>query len=203
MAVTPTIGYFNSDGISKQIDAINKEYAFAVEAVRLSSRENLLDLNPDLLWFDYYGGDTFQNEDPIFDWVYNGGSLVLHDSDGNALRSNPDLFGLNLTYENGGGDNLDIYGDNVAKAFAIIDDNYLDGGNSSYHGYWLKDSLPEDATPVLHVGDDPSKAAGFFYEYGEGSIFMTTIPNEYYLDGNGGEEYGKYIDDFSRAVVAN
>ena len=32
---------------------------------------------------------------------------------------------------------------------------------------------------------------------------FTTIPNEYYLDGNGNEEYGKYIDDFSRALVAN
>lgn len=60
-----------------------------------------------------------------------------------------------------------------------IDSTMFDGGNSSNHGYVTLASLPAGAVPLLTTGD-PNHVVAFTYPYGDGMVFYSTIPLDYY-----------------------
>ena len=65
-----------------------------------------------------------------------------------------------------------------------IDDSTPDGGNFSNHGFAIAGSLPGTAKLVLSTSD-PTHIVTFLYTYGAGAVMYSSIPLDYYLDGNG------------------
>lgn len=65
-----------------------------------------------------------------------------------------------------------------------IDGRMFDGGNSSSHGYVNLATLPTGAVPLLTNGD-PNQVVAFVYPYGNGHVFYSTIPLDYYSRGSG------------------
>lgn len=66
----------------------------------------------------------------------------------------------------------------------LIDDTMFDGGNSSSHGYVDLATLPPGAIPLLTNGT-PNQVVAFVYPYGNGHVFYSTIPLDYYSNGSG------------------
>ena len=60
-----------------------------------------------------------------------------------------------------------------------IDDNTFDGGNSSSHGYVELSTLPPGAIPLLTNGN-PNQVVAFVYPHGNGQVFYSTIPLDFY-----------------------
>ena len=65
----------------------------------------------------------------------------------------------------------------------IVDNTTLDGGNLSDHGYSVAASLPGTAALILTRADQ-TQIVTFGYQFGAGSVIYSTIPLDYYLDGN-------------------
>ena len=66
----------------------------------------------------------------------------------------------------------------------VIGNTTLDGGNSSSHGYTLLPTLPAGAVPVFSQ-TDVTHIVDFYYSYGAGSVYYSTIPLDFYLNGFG------------------
>jgi hypothetical protein len=62
-----------------------------------------------------------------------------------------------------------------------LNNDSLDSGNYSRHGYASVGSLPAGAVVILSTGD-PSQAVMFSYRYGTGYVIYSAIPLDYYLD---------------------
>lgn len=63
-----------------------------------------------------------------------------------------------------------------------IHNTMFDGGNSSSHGYVDLATLPPGAIPLLTNGA-PHQVVAFVYPYGNGHVFYSTIPLDYYSRG--------------------
>jgi hypothetical protein len=61
----------------------------------------------------------------------------------------------------------------------------LDGGNFSNHGYALLATLPAGAIALLNVDGDATHIVDFFYSFGNGGVYYSTIPLDFYLAGAG------------------
>src|SRR5262249_14409757 len=55
----------------------------------------------------------------------------------------------------------------------------------SNHGWVLGATLPAGALPILSAGPNPANVVAFSYSLGNGSVYYSTIPLDFYLDGNG------------------
>jgi len=134
----------------------------------------------------------------IESWVRDGGSFIVHDRFvANTIgvpQSNPFLIGAPTTlvqrdFSNGA--DLDLIPMNNTLVTngngpgGAIDNLTLDGGNFSNHGYALAETLPVGATGILSAGPDPDKVAAFSYGLGSGSVYYSTIPLDFYLEGFG------------------
>ena len=73
----------------------------------------------------------------------------------------------------------------TAGPYGVLNNASLDGGNSSAHGYVLQSTLPLGAKPILCVGGNTNEVVDFTYTLGGGLEYYSTIPIDYYLDGNG------------------
>jgi len=71
--------------------------------------------------------------------------------------------------------------------FGILNNTSLDGGTSSTHGYVTASTLPGGAVVYMSNGN-AAQAVGFSYGYGAGTVYYSTIPLDYYLDGDGPAE---------------
>lgn len=60
-----------------------------------------------------------------------------------------------------------------------INNGTFDGGNSSSHGYVALSTLPPGAIPLLTNGN-ASQVVAFVYPHGNGMVFYSTIPLDYY-----------------------
>lgn len=64
-----------------------------------------------------------------------------------------------------------------------ITDETFDGGNYSSHGYVELSTLPKGAVPLLTTSD-PEHVVAFVYPHGEGTVFYSTMPIDYYSQSN-------------------
>jgi Bacterial pre-peptidase C-terminal domain len=127
-------------------------------------------------------------------WVQGGGVFVVHDRFVAAGFSgtNPLLIGApgaiahhDSTY----GADLNVIppGDTLVTngPFGSISNATLDGGTSSDQGWVDAFTLPSTTVPILSAGPSVSNVASFSYEAGAGTVYYSTIPLDYYLDGSG------------------
>lgn len=134
----------------------------------------------------------------IESWVRDGGSFIVHDrfvaNTTGVPQSNPFLIGAPTTLvqrDFSNGRDLDLIPMNNTLVTngngpgGAIDNLTLDGGNFSNHGYALAETLPVGATSILSAGPDPDKVAAFSYGLGSGSVYYSTIPLDFYLEGFG------------------
>lgn len=134
----------------------------------------------------------------IESWVRDGGSFIVHDrfvaNTNGVPQSNPFLIGAPTTLVQRDFTNdrdIDLIPMNNTLVTngngpgGAIDNLTLDGGTSSNHGYALAETLPVGATGILSAGPDPDKVAAFSYGLGSGSVYYSTIPLDYYLEGFG------------------
>lgn len=134
----------------------------------------------------------------IESWVRGGGSFIVHDrfvtNDFNDPQSNPFLIGASSTLVDRDftvPDDLDLIPMNNTLVTngggpgGEINNLTLDRGTWSSHGFALAETLPAGATSILSVGPDPNKVAAFSYGLGNGFVYYSTIPLDYYLEGFG------------------
>jgi len=65
-----------------------------------------------------------------------------------------------------------------------IDNNNLDGGNFSNHGWAAVGSLPAGSLAFLNNGT-AGQVTDFQYAFGNGSLMYSTVPADFYLSGGG------------------
>lgn len=155
------------------------------------------------------------NASAIADFVFNGGVLSYHDryvgneSDGTSLNSSllPGAAGISFvreTFSNPAA--IDIL-DASTTVTDGLDDDSLDGGNHSSHGYALLDTLPAGATALLSRDGATNEIVDFFYQFGQGFVYYSTIPLDYYLgfedfDGLPGTGIGENYDVYATNEAA-
>ncbi len=81
---------------------------------------------------------------------------------------------------------IDVLANNTVTngPFGAINNTTLDGGNFSDHGYATLATLPAGATAVLSTGD-PTRIVDFYYGFGAGDVYYSTIPLDFFLAGGG------------------
>ena len=120
-------------------------------------------------------------------WVMNGGYLIIHDRSAGNISPNPFLLGTTgITTVRFPTADLDVIppGNNlvVAGPFGTINNNTLDGGSSSAHGYVAQNQLPPLACPILSIGGNSAEVVDFSYPLGLGQIYYSSIPLDCYLE---------------------
>jgi hypothetical protein len=126
-------------------------------------------------------------------YVGNGGVLVMHDRfvafpDG-VPGMHPFLLGqpsIQVQRDFNNDADIDLLPAGEA-AFPGLTNTSLDGGNSSSHGFGFATSLPLGATAYMTRGGAPEHIVSFSYGYGLGSVYYSTIPLDFYLNGGGDE----------------
>lgn len=140
----------------------------------------------------------------LADFVNGGGLLMLHSRnvaqgvDDNALLPG----GAGITLVTFFGTNIDVNtpGTLVTNGpFGTINNSTLDGGNWSFHGYALVGTLPAGAVSILSDGD-PNHSVAFYYPFGNGWVYYSTIPLDFYLGGAGNNPPG---DSFRNIYTPN
>jgi hypothetical protein len=88
----------------------------------------------------------------------------------------------------GDGANIDILNNTTLVTNGpggVLTDTSLDGGNFSNHGYVTATSIASiSGTPIFSDGT-ASHVVDFYYEFGVGSVYYSTIPLDHYLAGSG------------------
>lgn len=123
----------------------------------------------------------------LSNWVSAGGVLSYHDryvSDGQFDMSQvlPGAAGTNFVRDFSA--DIDLL-DLLHPVVAGLNNGSLDGGNFSSHGYADLASLPAGAVSVLSRGGAPSEIVDFYYQFGLGWVYYSTIPLDFYLAGSG------------------
>ncbi len=132
------------------------------------------------------------NSAAINAFVFGGGVLSYHDRYvGGGVDSNaaliPGAGGVSFVRSFADAQSIDIVtgGTLVTNGpGGVIGNTTLDGGTSSSHGYALLASLPGGAVPVFSQ-TDATHIVDFYYGFGAGSVYYSTIPLDYYLNGAG------------------
>jgi hypothetical protein len=119
------------------------------------------------------------NAAAISAWVNAGGRLLVHDRW--AQGSPPALPGSSGVVTTRNLDsNIDV--PLTSPYFGgPIGNTTLDGGNFSSHGW----SSPLPAGAVVLLSDGSARAIDFSYLVGAGSVYYSTVPLDFYLQGGG------------------
>lgn len=186
------VGYYDmslGDGNSNQVGPITIAGKTPVSlsdvaTANLSGLDVLFVQNPDN---GAYGAEYLSRLADIQNAVAKGLVLIIHDRyvDGaesilpgganfNVLRNFDDDANINIR-------------DNSTKVTngpgGILTDTSLDGGSSSSHGYTAAGTLPQNAQLILTRGNN-TEIVTFSYAYGLGRVIYSSIPLDFYLDGN-------------------
>ena len=121
--------------------------------------------------------------------VASGLVLVIHDrfvTTAESILPGGDGFEI-VREEFGDFANIDIL-DNTTLVTngpgGVLNDGSLDGGNLSSHGFAVAGSLPGDAVQILSRSNR-SEIVTMCYGYGAGAVVYSTIPLDFYLEGDG------------------
>ncbi len=82
-----------------------------------------------------------------------------------------------------------------------ITNSSLDGGDWSDHGYAAAGTLPAGAKEILDNGNS-SDAVTFVYSYGAGRVIYSTIPLDFYLQGEGSATLNANMARYADNLVA-
>lgn len=120
----------------------------------------------------------------ISNWVAGGGIVGINDRNVCTGTCTPVPGGGGMTFVQANGFNIDVEtaGTLVTNGpFGVIDNNNLDHGNFSSNGYAL--NLPSGAVRILNNGT-AGNAVALIYRFGSGWVYYSTIPLDFYLNGN-------------------
>jgi hypothetical protein len=117
-------------------------------------------------------------------FVEAGGVLSFHDR-GVDQGAGADTYipgAAAVTFVTSFSANIDVLAINTVTngPAGVIGNTTLDGGNFSNHGYATLASLPAGAVAVLSNGDE-SQIVDFYFPFGAGSVYYSTIPLDFYL----------------------
>ena len=125
------------------------------------------------------------NAAALADYVFHGGVLSYHDryvaEDGGPSANNlvlPGAAGITFVRDFSNDANIDILNTSTVVDDGL-DNSSLDGGTSSSHGYAT--TLPMGAVALFNRGGAPGEIVDFYYQYGTGYVYYSTIPLDYYL----------------------
>lgn len=126
-------------------------------------------------------------------FVAGGGVLSFHDrnvSQGvSAATYIPGAAGVTFVSELGAEITV-LTSNGVTNGPAgVIGQTTLDGGNFSDHGYALEATLPVGAVGVLSTLDR-THIVDFYYQFGLGWVYYSTIPMDFYFAGGGNNPPG-------------
>lgn len=149
-----------------------------------------------------YTPEFMSSLDAIDDFVLNGGVFVLHDR---YVEGAEDILpGFNSAdimrnFE----DDTSINFVNDASALTngaggVLNDDSLDDGSSSNHGFVLAGELGMNVTKV-HSTSNPDQIVSFAYQYGAGKVYYSSIPLDYYMadDSDIGVNMQAYVDNLA------
>jgi hypothetical protein len=135
---------------------------------------------------DEYNEDYIQSLDVINAAVKNGMVLVIHDRMVVGSDKASDILpgGTDIEFVRDPGSEVQLFeleNSVVNGPGGLLNDDSLDGGNSSVHGYATVNTLPSGAKVILTT-DVSSEAVTFWYKYGSGFVIYSSIPLDYYID---------------------
>jgi hypothetical protein len=190
-AQATVVGYYLSFTTGSPAPAITANGFTAVQLAGLTA----LDLvGIDVLWILNGANGTpdaqvMGNIATVAAYVAAGGVLSFHDR--NVAQGVPAGTylpgGAGISFTTAFSTNIDVLDPSVTVTngpWGTITNTNLDGGNFSNHGYALLATLPAGATAVLDEGN-PTHIVDFFYSFGAGLVYYSTIPLDFYLAGAG------------------
>ncbi len=145
----------------------------------------------DVLWIfnprnDTYSPDLTANLSKVAAFVRGGGVLSFHDRRVvEAATVLPGGGGVSFTRDLD--TTIDVLNAMVTVTngpAGIIGNTTLDGGNFSNHGYADPTTLPGGAVGVLSTSVQ-TEVVDFYYPFGAGWVYYSTVPLDFYLDGSG------------------
>ena len=143
------------------------------------------------------------NAADVNNFVSAGGVLLYHDREVNAAESVlPGGAGFNIVRSFSDDSNINVLNNTTTITNGpggIVNNSTLDGGNSSSHGFSVSGSLPGTALQILSRGN-PTEIVDFTYTYGDGDVYYSTIPLDFYLAGGGPPIVG---DNFRNIYAPN
>lgn len=186
------VGYYDmglGSGNANQIPPITTARKTAVQLNDLTATDLA---NVDVIFVQNsdngaYGAEYMSRLDSVASAVYAGKTLIIHDRyvDG-AETILPGGTAFNILRNFDDDANIDIrdYTTYITNGpGGALTNSSLDGGTSSSHGYTVASSLPQSARLILTRGNT-NEIVTFSYQYGLGKVIYSSIPLDYYLDGN-------------------
>jgi hypothetical protein len=147
----------------------------------------------DVLWIlnpsnGGYDSDLLNNLGAVHAFVNGGGVLSFHDRyvDG-AENILPGIGAADIIRSFSDDANIEIVNNTTLVTNGpggVITNTTLDGGTSSSHGFTIAGTAPAGSTLILSR-TSPDEIVDFTYPVGAGHVYYSTIPMDYYLDGNG------------------
>jgi hypothetical protein len=138
-------------------------------------------LNPDNFGF---GAEYLSRVPDIAAAVQNGMVLVIHDRAVSGASSIlPGGAGFTITRDFTEGADINLR-DASTVVTAGLDNTSLDGGNFSDHGFALASTLPAKSKLILS-STTKDRIVTFCYPVGKGAVIYSTIPLDFYLQGEG------------------
>lgn len=140
----------------------------------------------------------------IFDFVSHGGTLIIHDryvTDAETIL--PGLDSANIVRDFDGGTDLNFVHDDGLIAngsHGTLDDDAMDHGNYSNHGFTFEDTL-DPSVALVQTTDDASHIVSFAYEYGEGTVYYSTIPLDHYLRNYGSVDVNSAMQTYASNLI--
>lgn len=160
---------------------------FDLTAQNLSGIDVLFAQNPSN---SGYAEEYTNNLDAIRQAVMGGMTLVFHDRAVTNHTASLLPGGAGIAFAR---DTVSAAANNINIATSgtlvtdgpggVLDNSSLDGGGSSSHGYADESSLPAGAVNILSRPTS-TEVVTFAYPYGAGWVVYSTIPLDYFLDGN-------------------
>lgn len=122
-----------------------------------------------------YYDDLIAEKEKIESFVSNGGLLIAHVTDAGypcTTEWEESFLPQDVTHETTFEENLSLEAPDH-PVYEDVDGADLDGWNLSSHGYLT--NVPEDATVVVGVADDPQEKPSYIeYDHGNGTVLATT-----------------------------
>lgn len=192
----PRIGYYDmvlGEGNANQLPSILADGFTAINvtepnAAQLAGIDVLYVQNP---LNAGYGGEYLSQLTDIANAVANGMTLIISDRHINSAETilpGGDTFDIVRNFDDAS--DINVLDPNTLLTNGpggTVTNMTLDGGSFSSHGFAFQGSLPGNADLLLSTGD-ASHIVAFSYAYGEGHVFYSSIPLDYYLGGGGPDE---------------